>query len=201
MCQKRKKHHSATQRDQTGFLGRVCVARALFHWNYAQNIADSWTQLDTAKPHPASNLRKANVCQLNAPCSSTEFWLQGSVNQWVIRDVFCPPAAPEGCGEQSCVSGDLLRQPPARAREPLCAAGDDHEPTGQDKVSANCSKHSLLPTWPTTCLISQTERREKNHTLDLSFFIFSISENKNDIWFLNHVVFFPHRTSLTTQTC
>lgn len=59
----------------------------------------------------------------------------------MIRSVFCPAAAPEGCGEQTCVSGDLLRQPPPRAREPLRAAGDSDEPAGQDQVSASCRNH------------------------------------------------------------
>lgn len=181
----------------------MSVYPGLYFTEIMHKILQTAWQHYLAKPHPASNIRKANACQLNATCSSTEFWLQESVNQWMTRNVFCPSAPSEGCSEQSCVSGDLLRQPPPGAREPLRPAGDFDEPTGQDKVSRSCSIYSLLPTWPTARLISQIGRRKKSH-LNCLFYIFCFWKQKchqTYIRFLNHVVFFPHRTSLTSQTC
>lgn len=60
----------------------------------------------------------------------------------------CPLDSSAGCSEQSCYPRDLLRQPPPRAREPLCAAGDSDEPTGQDKVSETCSIYPAFLTQP-----------------------------------------------------
>lgn len=76
--------------------------------------------------------------------------------------MFCASGAPEDCGEQSCVPGDLLRQPPPGARQPLRAARHPDEPAGQDQVSATCSNPSLPPAAPTAHLTSQ--KKGKTHT-------------------------------------
>lgn len=137
MCQKKKKSHSAAHRSYRFHGTRLCSqgSISLKLWT---KIADSWTALLS---WATSSFKHQESSCLSAKCSSTKLWLQESLDRQVIRTVFCPAAAPEGCGEQSCVSGDLLRQPAPRAREPLRAAGDSDEPAGQDQVSASCRNH------------------------------------------------------------
>lgn len=167
-----KKEKKATQqpKDQTGFMGHVCVARALFSLKLCTKYC---RQLDS--PIDLSHIQLQTLGKqmfVSWMPLAAELWLQERANQGVIRDVFCPSAPPEGCGEQSCVSGDLLRQPSARAREPLCAAGDADEPTGQDKVSASCSKHSLLPTSPMSNFSNRKKGKHPHVTCLLYIFYF-----------------------------
>lgn len=158
-----QKSHSSTKRSDR-FHGTCLCSQGSVSLNF------TW-----AKPHPASNTREADVCQLNATCSSTQLWLQESINLGVSRNVFCPSGAPAGCGEQSCVPGDLLRQPPPGARQPLRAAGHSDEPTGQDQVSASCFHYHQQHLW---FLKQKEEKKKKPTTLGLSFLYFLFLKTK-----------------------